>query len=726
MTLVNIIQKDIFEVLKPSLLEEFYSECLKVTKSIYKESNTNLNLSTNTNTSLPNSNNLSAEATVTGQTPITSVSAQPITTESTDTNNTTSEVPVTDFEMLKNFVVLLTTLQVNPSENFFASEVEKILIQQSLELHKPKIEKVLSSEYDLLDFLKEGLLLIKQEETLCSKFLPVSTINTLKSELIIMIFFNNSKKIIEAKLEKELLSRNSQCLTLLYGIFKDEKKNSIQSINYIFKNYIKKEFTRLLVKYDSNNSSNNSIDSTVYLTSEDLAYNSDYVKDFYEFYTFHINLINSAFQGENIFRVSLNDVLEHIQLVKTKFNNAYTLSYYLDRILNKKRDNIGTSTNSNSNTSTTLLTGDSLKADISKKVSLVVDLFNSIPDKDIFIENYRKLLSRRLLNETFFDLDIEDKALQEFKVLGGANYTSNLFSMISDYSYSKTFQKEVCEVIAGTSDSDNKLKEAYFDSSDTDKQLKEAIGSMLEVKVLDKDKWPKTSDYRVHVPPSVEFIYSTIGEYYKSKNPNRHLEYDLENTKVELAFNLNRLDYSSNSNNQKIVLLLNGIQACILLSFNRLRSSKYSIHLCDLEKSVNLDKTEFYRNIKALLSKEILSKDSQDNILLNTGFSNSSTLNALNSSEDKGRIVVNSEEKQQEVQNETIETDRSYAIEAAIVRIMKKNPRLSHSELILKLKLEPFLFIPDNSSVKDKIENLIERGLIERAKESSEEYVYNY
>jgi len=73
---------------------------------------------------------------------------------------------------------------------------------------------------------------------------------------------------------------------------------------------------------------------------------------------------------------------------------------------------------------------------------------------------------------------------------------------------------------------------------------------------------------------------------------------------------------------------------------------------------------------------------------------------------------------------EIVLEDRSIAIEAAIVRIMKSRKRLDHNNLIQEVMHSLRMFRPDGTLIKQKIEQLIEREYLERDPE--ERTIYKY
>ena len=71
-----------------------------------------------------------------------------------------------------------------------------------------------------------------------------------------------------------------------------------------------------------------------------------------------------------------------------------------------------------------------------------------------------------------------------------------------------------------------------------------------------------------------------------------------------------------------------------------------------------------------------------------------------------------------------VEEDRSIAIEAAIVRIMKARKTLGHQQLLSEVLQQLSFFNPETRVVKKRIEALIEREYLERSSETPG--VYNY
>jgi cullin 1 len=73
---------------------------------------------------------------------------------------------------------------------------------------------------------------------------------------------------------------------------------------------------------------------------------------------------------------------------------------------------------------------------------------------------------------------------------------------------------------------------------------------------------------------------------------------------------------------------------------------------------------------------------------------------------------------------ERVVEDRSIAIEAAIVRIMKARKQLSHQQLVSEVIAQLAFFKPNPKVIKQRIEHLIEREYLERDQNQASTYRY--
>lgn len=73
---------------------------------------------------------------------------------------------------------------------------------------------------------------------------------------------------------------------------------------------------------------------------------------------------------------------------------------------------------------------------------------------------------------------------------------------------------------------------------------------------------------------------------------------------------------------------------------------------------------------------------------------------------------------------EKVKEDRSFMIDAALVRTMKARKRMAHSSLVSEVMAQLTQFKPESAIVKRRIASLIEREYLERS--SEDHNVYNY
>lgn len=76
------------------------------------------------------------------------------------------------------------------------------------------------------------------------------------------------------------------------------------------------------------------------------------------------------------------------------------------------------------------------------------------------------------------------------------------------------------------------------------------------------------------------------------------------------------------------------------------------------------------------------------------------------------------------VKKERIKEDRSHAVEAALVRIMKSRKKMKFTDLRLEVVTLMQTFKPDDALIKKRIESLIEREYMERDKTDTSILIY--
>merc|ERR1719171_2958936 len=179
--------------------------------------------------------------------------------------------------------------------------------------------------------------------------------------------------------------------------------------------------------------------------------------------------------------------------------------------------------------------------EVATLVNQVVSLFAHLKDKDIFLDFYKRNLSRRLLNKLSVNDDAEDLFITKLKVECGQQAIQKLASMFSDMSLSDQLQDEY-----------NKLTHCG-----------QPGGVMHEVRVLQTNAWPEKVDETNIVPcKEMDGCIQAFETFYHSKHSGRKLRWIYNMGQAEVK----ALNFSKNH-----LLVVSTFQCIALMLFNSQR-----------------------------------------------------------------------------------------------------------------------------------------------------------
>merc|ERR1719297_754597 len=172
-------------------------------------------------------------------------------------------------------------------------------------------------------------------------------------------------------------------------------------------------------------------------------------------------------------------------------------------------------------------------------VQQVVSLFAHLKDKDIFLETYKRALSRRLLNKLSVSNDAEDAFITKLKVECGQQAIQKLASMFTDMSLSDQLQEEYNKLTHGGSPG----------------------GVVHEVRVLQTNAWPEKAD-EANIAPCEEMRVCTqaFEAFYHSKHSGRKLRW---------IYNMGGVELTTFCFQRKHTLVISPYQALTLMLFNK-------------------------------------------------------------------------------------------------------------------------------------------------------------
>ncbi|KAL9642055.1 hypothetical protein ABK040_004104 [Willaertia magna] len=605
---------------------------------------------------------------------------------------------ISTFQSQRN--VLKLNLEIFIEMNNYVEEFEDYIKKETEEFYyklaEEWIEQCTLSEY-----------LIKVKKQIKEEYLR-----------IIQIFPNNYSQNLLIKIcDFELLKKRQLRLLDLNNsgvknLIKDEKiddlkrlfklmnrlENGLDPIAEIFKKYISNYGNELFQKYELMIQSFNDENSYSKCVKKLI---DTYIIELLDFYNKMKFLTNDAFQHSTIFHKALSDGFKifinlNFNLKSFEIRTVQLFAYYCDEILRKKLD------------------------DIDLKLDQIIDFIHFFTDRDMFIEEYRKQLSKRLLETSYIELD-ERQMISKLKYhYAGVGDLYKLEKMLSDKSLANEMKNQYIQYL-------NNQQQSNFE---------------LNVTVLTMGMWPlKTKEYLI-LPK--EFVDSQISfkDFYDSRNQRRVLKWVYSKSYVQLSAQFNQSNHLFEMTTQQAILLLlfNDNQSLSIEQLEAATGMKYSNqssntlpaielqqsttgssssqHVTDqqrfmlskLENNNTLDFLDLKQTIFSLTSKKlpVLLFDKDNNtISLNENF----TFRQHKIKFPNPRITRRETQSTQTA----VCADRSCILEACIVRIMKTRKTLPFQTLVNEVINQVHArFSPDLKQIKKRIESLITRDYLKR------------
>lgn len=324
-------------------------------------------------------------------------------------------------------------------------------------------------------------------------------------------------------------------------------------------------------------------------------------------------------------------------------------------------------------------------------VNQVVSLFAHLKDKDIFLDFYKKALSRRLLNKLSVSNDAEDAFITKLKVECGQQAIQKLASMFTDMALSDQLQDEYNKLSHGGSPN----------------------GVAHEVRVLQTNAWPEKADETSIVPcAEMSDCIKAFETFYHSKHTGRKLRW---------IYNMGQVELTAQCFQRKHILVVQAYQCIALMLFNR----RTEITFGELVEATKLPRDECHRQVLSMTvsrhriliaSGEDKKLEDSTKLVVNERFTN-----------DKVKVAVSlikEKEKAAETAVAEAPVERKHVVDAAIVRIMKSRKKLDHNSLLDEVFRQCTLFKPQPSQIKVQIEHLIDREFLKRDAEKRNVYIY--
>ncbi|MBA0560234.1 hypothetical protein Golob_017146, partial [Gossypium lobatum] len=341
--------------------------------------------------------------------------------------------------------------------------------------------------------------------------------------------------------------------------------------------------------------------------------------------------VTDCFQNHTLFHKALKEAFEvFCNKTVTGSSSAELLATFCDNILKKGGSE--------------KLSDEAIEETLEK----VVKLLAYISDKDLFAEFYRKKLARRLLFDRSANDDHERSILTKLKQQCGGQFTSKMEGMVTDLTLARENQASF---------------EDYLRSNSAAHP-----GIDLTVTVLTTGFWPSYKSFDLNLPAEMVKCVEVFKGFYETKTKHRKLTW---------IYSLGTCQINGKFDQKSIELIVSTYQAAVLLLFNSSDRLSYS----EIMAQLNLNHDDLVRLLHSLscAKYKILSKEPNTKTISQSDYFefNSKFTDKLR----RIKVPLPPVDERKKVV-EDVDKDRRYAIDAAIVRIMKSRKVLGHQHLV--------------------------------------------
>ncbi|KAK1083439.1 hypothetical protein LTR33_003267 [Friedmanniomyces endolithicus] len=419
--------------------------------------------------------------------------------------------------------------------------------------------------------------------------------------------------------------------------------------------------------------------------------------------------------------------VEEILTLKDRFDNICKHSFVADQTvstaINRSMADV-INAFSRGSEYISLFIDDNMKRGIKDKSEAEVDatleksilVLRYLSDKDIFETYYKKHLCKRLLLKKSQSVEVEKQMISRMKIELGNSFTLKLEAMFKDMTLSEELSNGYRNHVAGMNEgADSRRAE-------------------LSIKVLTSMTWPLEAfrsgtdggeqeggggRTQIIYPPSILRVKEGFERFYSQKYSGRKLTWQNNMGDADLKARFPNSRHAVHDVNCSTYAML------ILLLFDELPTNA-SATLEEIEARTNIPLDDLKRNLQSLavapktrfLIKEPMSRDinAGDRFKWNSEYNSKFLRIKVGVVSAGNKVEGDRERKETEKKNND---SRGFAIEAAVVRIMKQRKELAHAQLLTETITQlTHQFRPDVNMIKKRVESLIEREYLERVEEA--------
>jgi len=297
-----------------------------------------------------------------------------------------------------------------------------------------------------------------------------------------------------------------------------------------------------------------------------------------------------------------------------------------------------------------------------------------VSEKDRFVKMYSMLMCKRLLVSKTYSEESEKMMISLLKSDYGHSFTVKFEGMIQDIGHCMV-QHEV-----------------------------------VEARILQSNFWSLSTKENVQLPSMLMQHWKNFEKVYKMQNPSKKLIHVHQMGTVELEAVFSK---------RKYILIMSVIHASCLFIIADKRACGLQVLVEELKIAESHVKMALFSLVKTKLVLEQLDANQKKQYVINLHFA-----------EKNIRVVVKNAvskvtTKDMEQVQESVVQERSFVMDAAIVRIMKTRKELDHHLLVAEvIQSCAKMFDPDPAQIKIRIHHLMDREYLKRDENNRNVYVY--
>ncbi|KAH8315603.1 hypothetical protein KR059_005510 [Drosophila kikkawai] len=314
----------------------------------------------------------------------------------------------------------------------------------------------------------------------------------------------------------------------------------------------------------------------------------------------------------------------------------------------------------------------------------IVEVVEFIFDKDLFLMRYRAALQNRQINETSTSDDLEVTMISLLAKRFGHEATTNLSKQLEEMQKSNVIKDQ-------------------FDSYLVDRDIK--LGYDFRLKCFNARDI--ASNIGLILPFELQRTVDIFRAFFLNAYKGRKLEFNIQKSSGEIIINIDR--------SSPYFVKVGMLQMALLLQFNQ--KDRYTVE----ELAVSLG-TQIETIIPGCIRERIL-------VCGEPLTTNCTVEVAREFTRRKRNLNINTvSTKQRKIEpkyhDKELKEKRSIQLRCVMVRIMKKRMTMNHIQLIGEVIEElKNHFKPDTRLIKEEIEYLIEKSILERSDNNSYTYL---